>query len=413
MKKNWLSKLICGVLACSCALSFASCKDPVSSEKELLPTGEEKEVVKDESGKEVFGVSKGKSEYKIVIPESQGKYIKKAAEELQSYVKASTGVNLPIVLDVDVASSDKAYISLGDTQQFKATNLSVTKEELGESGFKVLTDNQSIYIGGYSFEGVLYGVYDLLEYLINMEVYSIDEIVYDSKTQIPLYDLDYTSSPYIDYRTWESTYFCSTESALPMRLHGGYGLSTITTGGKVYGTWCHSFPDIGITMEAYPQYFSNGQLCMTNPEVIELVARKLITEMKKKPDATYYQLGHSDFSGKCSCSSCAESEALNGGVGGTYVIFLNQIAEKVAQYKKEEGLTQETYIEGLAYLSYAKSPTYYDETTATYKPVNENVVCRDDVTIMYAPITACHFHAFNDPNCEENRENGHYPGPPV
>ena len=47
MKKNWLTKLICGVLACSCALSIASCKDPVSSEKELLPTGEEKEVVKD------------------------------------------------------------------------------------------------------------------------------------------------------------------------------------------------------------------------------------------------------------------------------------------------------------------------------------------------------------------------------
>ena len=83
MKKNWLSKLIRGVLACSCALSFASCKDPVSSEKELLPTGEEKEVVKDESGKEVFVVSKGKSEYKIVIPESQGKYIKKAAEDMQ------------------------------------------------------------------------------------------------------------------------------------------------------------------------------------------------------------------------------------------------------------------------------------------------------------------------------------------
>ena len=400
MKNKILTLLLCVVFSVGI---LSGCSKNNVTEKDLIDIPNKPSVSTD-----VSIVENGVSEYKIVTPEESGYYLSYAAKELQKYIKNAAGVKLDIVSDKDVTDTAGKYISLGETKLFDTQDISCEYTELGYSGFKIKTVGNTIFVAACADEGVYYGILDLCRYLINLEVYSIDEVVYDSVVEIPLYNFDYMSRPNFDYRVFESLHFMRRDDSLIMSLHGGWGMSTVTEG-SIYGLWCHSFPDIGITEESYPEYFSNGQLCLTNPEVIELVAQKVVNVMGERPDAQYYMLGNSDFSGKCGCENCVRSDVENGGTGGTYVVFLNKVAERVAELKEEKGIetTHKTWIMGLMYMSYSKAPAVKN-ADGTYSPVNENVVCRDDVTFIYAPITMCHYHAINDPNCEENSTNGHY-----
>ncbi|MBD3293326.1 MAG: hypothetical protein GF393_10410, partial [Armatimonadia bacterium] len=96
-----------------------------------------------------------------------------AAQELQRVVRASTGVEIPIV-DQPAAP----MICLGDNAASRAAGLSA--EDLPRDGYRIRTVNGSLYICGREFpddrpewigwtsRGTLYGVYDVLERLVGV-----------------------------------------------------------------------------------------------------------------------------------------------------------------------------------------------------------------------------------------------------
>ena len=169
-------------------ITFLSITSVLFSCGESTPTVDpslEPEVVE---GKYI--VNNSRTDYSVVIPKDYNKNEFTAAQTLSSYLNNSTGAKFGIVSDSDI-SSGMHYISLGRTSlfsnEFKGLNTSKLDDKI--SSYFISTRNDNIYI--YSNpeergEGTLYGVYDLLHYLVDYEYYASDEIYFTTKASINL-----------------------------------------------------------------------------------------------------------------------------------------------------------------------------------------------------------------------------------
>lgn len=143
-----------------------------------------------------YVVSGGKTDYKILLPELST-YTTFAHDELVRFFKEATGITLEAVDGESIShTKDGKYISLGDTEAFRTSGLSVDKAALGRDGVRILTKDNTIYIVGGSDQGVLYGVYDFLKMNFGFEVYYKD--CYDIDTgvkTVKLRDYNVTDIP--------------------------------------------------------------------------------------------------------------------------------------------------------------------------------------------------------------------------
>jgi hypothetical protein len=126
--------------------------------------------------------------------------------------------------------------------------------------------------------------------------------------------------------------------------------------------WCHTWYNL-IPPQKYfkdhPEWFSmvggkrvdkNAQLCLTNQELVEEMARVCITEIKKNPTAGIISVSQMDWVGKCECDKCRAVEEEEGSPSGPIIRFVNAVAERV---EKE---CPDTLVETLAYLYSRKPP---------------------------------------------------------
>lgn len=400
MKK--IFKRISIVLAvCLSIICFAGCKkDDVSNT--LNPVFENTELYYNDC----YLVNKGQSDYIVLIADEAEKYEIYAANELVKYLKEATGVKLRIVNESAAPITEK-FISVGHTEKAKQAGVVADVNKLGYSGFVLKSNpNGNVYINAGCQEAVCYGVYEFLTRHVGFEAYSIDELFVDKKFSVPLMKLEETVLPVIDYRVFSYAHFINYPDAnLAMRLHHGYGGGSSISEGNLLSLFAHSMSALGISASTYPQYYVSTQYCMTKDGSDKLVAEKLMELIRQDVrDKITYQLGQEDIQGSCSCTTCTESDMENGGAGGTYIIFLNRVSDLLKDMMQEEGIEKDITLCALAYLGYERAPTIYNAETKKYEPVNESVVCRDNVTVMYCPINSCHFHPFDEPTCEINSE---------
>ncbi|MFQ6096843.1 MAG: DUF4838 domain-containing protein, partial [Armatimonadota bacterium] len=113
-------------------------------------------------------------------------------------------------------------------------------------------------------------------------------------------------------------------------------------GGKIsYHHFVHTFNSL-IPPEQYfdehPEYFSeiNGkrirdhtQLCLTNPEVIELAKKRVRQWIQERPDATIFSVSQNDWHNYCQCANCTALAEKEGSQAGPLLHFVNAIAEDI------------------------------------------------------------------------------------
>jgi hypothetical protein len=148
-------------------------------------------------------------------------------------------------------------------------------------------------------------------------------------------------------------------------------------GGKVrFGKrmFVHTFNRLlspGKYFKDHPEYFSelNGvrtakrsQLCLTNPDVLRIVTKAVLRDIREDPTAKLFSVSQNDWDGHCTCKPCLEVDTREGSPSGTMIQFVNQVAEAV---EKE---FPNVWIETLAY-QYTRHPP------KTLKP-RHNVVPR-------------------------------------
>ncbi len=349
-----------------------------------------------------------KSDYKIVIPENSTKMETHAAQELQYYLYESTGCELPIISDSGLtASASSKYLSVGDTTLLAAQTDIKIDDSMGDTTPSIDTVDSSVYMAGVSGYGILNSVYKFLEYQIGFKAYAYDCVEYDFYSKLYLLDFDYHYVPNLEYfstNEYEMSGRDMAQYAAKLNMFGrDSGGSTIFDGGLFSGLWCHT--SIAIMPEdLYPWAYHNGQICMSDPEVLEVFCENFTMNFALNASGPFAMIGGPDNESVCNCASCTATIGKYGS-GGLMAIFVNKIADYVETYFEEHDIDKELCLVGLYYLGYDEIPAK-PNGDGTYSPVDECVIPDSEgkVTagICYAPMLACYTHPFGDGACEKN-----------
>jgi len=387
-------------------------KDGGSSE--VYAPGGEPQSFKDTDINLVYN---GRSDYIIVRPEVAAYAVIRAAEEIQLFVKKSTGCEIPIVTDLSVEhDNSQKYLSVGQTKLLKAqTDIVIDASEIGAGGTTINRRENTVYIAGPSDYATLYSAYRFLFYEINFVAYASDCVTYDYYNILKVKDFDYKWRPAYQF-------VCASEDCMRDRpedtfrmYHASSGLNAGDSfeGSLFSGQYCHT-ASYWVSKDLYPELYANGdQLCYSNPKSLEVATQKGI-EFARSPSGEYIQLGGLDHAGYCTCAECQRQSTLYGGQAGIYARFLSALAEGIEKYYKENGITRKFTILGLMYLAYIDAPVIED-ADGTYYPVpvdendpkvlyHTNMMREGQVSAgaMCVPIDSCFAHPLTDPNCPSN-----------
>ena len=397
---------------------LSSCKDERKEEvsKKVIP------IIQTEKEEDKYLTYNFKSDYKIVIPHESSDIVNTAAKEMQTFLYQSTNVELPIVDDGSFSYNEsQKVISIGDTRILEGTQVTNTFGELGESGYKINTFGFQICISGATDTGTLYGCYGFLDYVIDFEAYSVDEVAFAKNTTTYVLDFsDYVHTPAIDVKLQGDNHTGSTELLLNNArmglICGGNGAArTLETAYWGGGLNVHT-TQIIVKPEEYqkehPDWFwlDNGvakQLCLSNEEMFPVFVENLKMFIETAPYSKFFNLGNMDNRQVCECEKCSEVLTQYGRATGASVIyarFLNKVSVEIDKWIEEEYPERvgKVFIGGLAYFAVESAPCYYDESTKTFTPVDDSVKLRDSVFMQYCTHDSCMAHALNDETCNHN-----------
>ena len=72
----------------------------------------------------------------------------------------------------------------------------------------------------------------------------------------------------------------------------------------------------------------NMQLCLSHPDVLEIVCENLKKQMEKKPEALYWSVSQDDNYNYCQCPECARADEEEESHFGSYLRFVNKVAAR-------------------------------------------------------------------------------------
>lgn len=331
----------------------------------------------------------GDSQYQIVVSKDASISEKTAARELQDYIQQISGVSLPIVSNIDnhykhiyVGYSSK----VGDvTGQFQPNS--------DDESFTYCTIEGDLFIWGGSQRGTMYGVFTFLERELGVHWLTPDCTVVPLRKKWRLTYLNHHESPAVDYR-YNDYYVTSGQLAWSAHNKENMRGAAINEYGNQEGYWgCHTMGRLVNSSEFFqnhPEYFSlhngkrvNEQLCLSNPEVLELCKERLAAVMRENPGYRIYDLSQNDNNGFCECDKCKEIEKKYGGHSGIILWFVNQVADAI------RGEFPDKFVGTFAYRYSRKPPT--------------GIVPRDNVVIRICSFECCFAHPI-EADCPQNKE---------
>lgn len=335
---------------------------------------------------EIDLVTGGQTEYSILLPETPQPYEETAAEELQTFFETATGISLDIHSGGDFSLGDPVF-ALGDTAL--KSEAGIDTSGLDKHGFIVRRSDRTVIIAGQDDRGTVYGVYEFLERQFNYHYYTGDEIVIDRVSDCKLIDADISDAPFmpdywIGYETSESFY----NSRLRYRADHDFDISR----------WPHShfsFLPPDVYSAEHPRWYNSGKtaLCLTNPEVMEEMAKVVIQFAEENPEVEYVMLGAEDSWAKCTCSNCYQSDAQYTSTG-TDIIFNNYVADKLKEHFDPLGRTVD--VVSLNYFNTEKPPVVFNDATGKYEAVDEKVIPHDNVYVHVCYISADYSASLTD-----------------
>lgn len=350
----------------------------VAQVKELLPA-----TVKSTGYK---FVENGSTDYTIVTPADADSLTLTAAYELQTFIKESTGAVLDIVADDGSGlASDKKIVSLGATSAFEDSGLSVPAS-IGESGYVMKTVGRAVLVNANNANGIVSAVYDMLNYLVNFEVYAVDELYYDNKTNLDLLDYDITFKATIDIREirhkaiqGDATY------ARRMRMFSTPGLGIWVTFGH---TVISQYLPTEKYKDAHPEWYNGAlnQVCYSNEEMRLEMVEQIKKSVISNPNGLFVMIGHEDNFAMCDCIKCVAAREKMGGYGGQELDFTNKIAVDMDEWLAENYPERKLRYIFFAYQTSSEPPVRYDEANDKYVPVWNEFDVKDNVYVLYCSI---------------------------
>lgn len=314
-----------------------------------------------EGGANLTLVQDRRSEYRIVMPAHPSVTEKKAAEELQSFIRQISGATLPLVGDDQPAV--KKEIVVGHGPRLATAGITVDANRLGRDGYALKTVGERLFIISASPMGTLYGVYGFLEDHLGCRWYSSSVSRIPSNTTLRLAPMDEVQVPAFEFREVYYADLMDPDFAARMKLNGNastmkdHAMSIERHAG--WGTWCHtafSFVPPAKYFKDHPEYYAltkgkrqQTQLCFSHADVLEITTAKirelirqpvdfkaLVNEFIPRAGGPYWAEGadhifdvsQMDTHGNCQCPACKAIDDREGTPMGSILEFINGVAER-------------------------------------------------------------------------------------
>ena len=265
-------------------------------------------------------VEKGASNYQIVISDSANEDVQQAASALQSYLEKMGGVELPLTTESEKKEGTAIWVGMEG-------------EDLNEYAIQIKEENGDLFISGGDAKSVLYATYTFLEEVLGCRFYAPDA------AHIPALDiveipkgLNKLYQPPITTRTVHSRLFYDNPDFAHKRKVTVDAFPGYVPSARVHTF--HRFVPEAKYYAAHPEYYAlrNGrriptQLCLTNPEVLELVKDTVAALLAAHPEAGVISVSQDDNQQYCQCDQCSAIDEREGSPSGTMIEFVNKIAE--------------------------------------------------------------------------------------
>lgn len=213
----------------------------------------------------------------------------------------------------------------------------IKSPEIEEDGFRIRSNDSTLYITGAKGEGTLYGVVTLLEQYFGVRYYAVNGCTFPKSKVLALPNgLNMTENPSFRYRQTQA--YSIAADTLYKIWHRLNEPREIFAGNY----WVHTFDRILPSAkygEAHPEYFSfiNGQRrpgaasqwCLSNPAVFEIVSQKIDSIFRKHPDRKMISVSQNDGNNtNCTCEKCKAIDEEEGSPSGSIIRFLNKLAAR-------------------------------------------------------------------------------------
>ncbi|HPC16794.1 MAG TPA: DUF4838 domain-containing protein [Candidatus Hydrogenedentes bacterium] len=334
----------------------------------------------------------------IVVADDAIASEKYAASEFQSLFRQATGIELPIV---SAPPAPDHNIFIGHNAAMASSPVGFGIEKLGDEGLRIRIRKNNIAIAGGRPRGTLYGVYEFFERYFGVRFLTFDHTHFPDRASLkPLPRDNYSFVPPFSFR-WSFYRENSEQPAFAARLR----VNTVTNDEKLGGATPQGL--IGHSLykwinpelfgKTHPEYFAlvggerkldvgggGPEPCVTNPEVLDIVAEGVIKELDANPNVRNIPVSQNDNADYCRCDRCEAINKREGTPMGSHLAFINAVAERV------EKVHPNVKVGTLAYWYTRRAPK-------TIKP-------RDNIQIQLCSIECCTLHALDDPSCRKNRE---------
>ena len=341
--------------------------------------------------------SNGQSDYTIVIDQRCSPSERHGAEELQMFLEQICGAKLPISR-IPVSGP---MILVGRSKVLRRLPVDIDFQALGDEGFVIKTVGPHLVLAGGRLRGSMYACYEFLDKYLGCRWFSAEGAT-PAVSRIPrqetisLPDIDYQKIPVLEYR--EPFYIEAFDGdwAARNRMNSSHARLDQKRGGKiVYQGFVHTFYSLvppGKYFAEHPEYFAEvdgkrtaqgAQLCLTNPEVVDIATESVRQWLRKNPQANIVSVSQNDCRGYCQCDKCSALAKHEGSQAGPILHFVNQIADNL----KNE--FPDVAIDTLAY-SYSRKPP-------------QHVKPRPNVIVRLCSIECCFSHPLSTGDSEENR----------
>lgn len=328
----------------------------------------------------------GRSRHTIVVSAQAPPAERRAAAELQRYLREISGALLPLVDDSRPVPTPMVLI--GRSRLLARIAPALPPEDLGPEGFVIETRGSHLVIAGGGQRGTMYGVYELLDRL-GVRWFTAEVTRVPRLRNIALENFRIRQEPAFEYREPFFTEAFDRDWAARNRTNGNHARLDASTGGKIgYYPFVHSFEKL-VPPEKYfaehPEYFSlidgerraeRSQLCLTNEAVLGIATEEVERWIAQHPEAVMFSVSQNDWEGWCECERCRRVEEEEGGAhSGPLLRFVNALAERIEKKHPDK------LIDTLAYW-YTEAPPL-------------RVRPRRNVRIRLCPIGICVAHPFS------------------
>ena len=321
--------------------------------------------------------------YSIVIPDEATAPERTAALELSIYLGQLTGESLAIVPESHQKTCHAIYVGKCKKSEQIA---SIDYEKLGFDGIRMVSKDGDLVLTGDK-RGVLYAVFTFLQKYADCRWFAEDCIVIPEKKGFRIPEIDVEYVPALEYR--HNSYYCARNTRFAVaNKDNGQNIPPEWGGRVIYKGFVHTFLDL-VPLKVYgkthPEYYAEvegkrvlrphqTQLCLTNPEVLEIVIKEVKRRLREVPDAIVSVSQSDNNNYYCRCKNCAAIAAYEESEAGPMIHFVNKVARAI----KDE--FPKAAIDTLAY-GYTRKPPKY-------------VKADPNVVVRLCSIECCFSHPF-------------------